>query len=486
MKIKKLVVVGGGTAGFVAALILKSRYTELKIDVIRSSKIGIIGVGEGSTEHWNQFMKYVGISWRDVIKQCDATFKSGIMFKGWSDKDYLHSTNADFEVKTGQYHYVYGKKISEGADQRSITPQLCWQNLLDKSFIESTEPPFNQFHFNTNKLNEFLTKTAISKGIDVIDDEIIDIEIDETLGIKKIIGDNNTYEYDFYLDSTGFKKILISKLGAKWISYSNFLKMNSAIVFPTPAESERNLWTLAQAMKYGWMFKIPVWDRNGNGYIFDKNYIGIEQAKAEVEEVLGRSIEVGKHIEFDPGALDKVWIKNCCAIGLSASFVEPLEASSIGTSIQQTFLLMHRLPNYDQEIIEEYNKAINGILDNIRDFVILHYITNREDTDFWKDVKKMPLPESLEKNLRKWKHNLPIIEDFNNLSNYILFRDTNFIHVLMGLNLFDIEKIKEEYEMQRKEIKNLAARTYEQVIGNEQQAESISHKKFLELIRNYF
>lgn len=486
MKIKKLAIVGGGTAGFVAALILKSRFTELQVDVIRSTKIGIIGVGEGSTEHWNEFMKYVGISWRDVIKQCDATFKCGIMFRDWGSQNYLHSTNADFEVKTGQYHYIYGKKISENAEQRSITPQLVWDNLLDKQFLESTDPPFNQFHFNTNKLNEFLTKTALQKNINVIDDEILDVEIDASIGVRKLIGNNSTYEYDFYIDSTGFKKLLIGKLGAEWISYSDFLKMNSAIVFPTPAESERNIWTLAQAMRYGWMFKIPVWDRNGNGYIFDKNYIGVDEAKQEVESLLGKKIEVAKHIEFDPGALDKVWIKNCCAIGLSASFVEPLEASSIGTSIQQTFLLMHRLPNYDQETIATYNADVSAILDNIRDFVALHYITDREDTEFWKDVKNMPLPNSLQHKLQQWKQNLPIEEDFNKTTKYILFRETNFTHVLMGLKLFDVEKIREEFLMQRAEIRKLADDTYAEVIENEKKAESIGHKKFLELIRNYF
>lgn len=486
MKIKNIAIVGGGTAGFVAALILKARFTECNIDVIRSSKIGIIGVGEGSTEHWNEFMKYIGVSWRSVIKQCDATFKCGIMFKGWGAKDYLHSTNADFETKTGQYHYIYGMKIAEGADQKSITPQLVWKNQLDKAFLEETDPPFNQFHFNTNKLNSFLTEVAKLKGIRVIDDEIVDVLLDDTGNISRLVGRNGTYDYDFYIDSTGFKRLLIGKLGAQWNSYSKFLKMNSAIVFPTPAEEERDIWTTARAMKYGWMFKIPVYDRNGNGYIFDRNYISADEAKQEVELLLGKKIEIGKHIEFDPGALDKVWIKNCCAVGLSASFVEPLEASSIGTSIQQTFLLMHRLPNYDNDTIDSYNKDVSDILDNIRDFVILHYKTNRSDTDFWKDIRELAIPKSLGRNLKKWRKNLPIEEDFSGVTKYILFRETNYTHILMGLDLFDQAAIREEYEMQREDIKKIAKETYDEVIENEKSAYAVSHKKFLDLIRQYY
>jgi len=482
-QLKKISVVGGGTAGFVAALILKTRFPASEIELIRSQRIGIIGVGEGSTEHWNEFMQYIGVNFKTVIKHCDATFKSGIMFKGWAENDYLHSTSPDAEQKNGQSYPTYGKIIGEGLGNRLLNPGSAWKNQVVASYLTSDRGPFNQYHFNTQKLNDFLTKVAQLKGINIIDDEITDIVLDDSGAIDYLVGETGEYKSTFYIDSTGFKKLLISKLGAKWQSYSKYLKMKSAIMFQLPDTDEYNLWTTAQAMDYGWMFSIPVWGRSGNGYIFDSDYITADQAKEEVERFLGKEIQVGKQINFDPGALDKVWIKNCCAIGLSASFVEPLEATSIGTSIQQAFLLMHRLPNYDDHTIEVYNRSVDEILTNIRDFVILHYVTNKENTQFWRDIKNLELPEKLATNLKRWRKNLPIAEDFRSGTDYILFRDPHHIHILNGLNLFDRSAIREEFELMHPVIKEQAESAIRNIKTLEQITPTIGHKEFISKIR---
>ena len=188
-QIQSIAVVGGGTAGFVAALILKSRYPTLKIDIIKSEKIGIVGVGEGSTEHWNEFMKYIGINHRQIIKHCGATFKTGIMFQNWTSQDYLHSTHADFEKKTGQYNFMYGRQISKNLPQKTMTLLNIWENKLDIEFLESATPPFNQYHFNTKMLNEFLHRVALSKNIDIYDDEITKINFNVAEEIESLQGD---------------------------------------------------------------------------------------------------------------------------------------------------------------------------------------------------------------------------------------------------------------------------------------------------------
>lgn len=476
-------VIGGGTAGFVAALIMKARYPTMDITMVKSSKIGIIGVGEGSTEHWLEFMRFVGITHQDVIQKCGATFKSGIMFKDWIDEDYLHSVHEDFDKKTGQYFYLYGKVISEQRPQKYLTQYDVWDSTLDQRELESVEPPYNQFHFNTADLNKFLEEFAIKKGIKIIDDEILEVETSDK-GIANLVGEKSNYSFDFYIDSTGMRRMLIDKLGAKWQSYSKYLKMKSAIVFPLPHTTDNyDLWTTARAMKNGWLFRIPVQTRYGNGYIFDSDYITPEQARQEVEEYFGHEIPDPRHITFDPGALDNTWIKNCVAVGLSASFVEPLEATSIGTSIQQAFMLMHRIINYTDISIKRYNKDVNALLDNIRDFVVLHYQTKRTDSEFWKDVQKMPLPESLQENLNHWKQNLPISEDFNHLPGYVLFRDQNFLHILHGLKLFDYEKIREEYLSQNPVLLDIANKELKQIYQNIEVTPKISHKKFIDLVK---
>ena len=482
---KNICVVGGGTAGFVAALILKKAYPSISIQIIESSKIGTIGVGEGSTEHWKEFMDYMGFNKAEMLTKSDATFKAGIMFKDWSKNDYLQTVEGAYNILAHDYPVLYGKLISDGrlpkdlVEDESWTGNIFWTNDVEEILSEF---PVAQFHFNTVKLNDYLHEKAQSLGIKIVDDIIEDVVTDDN-GIKSISSKENTYEADFFIDCTGFKRILLNKLGAEWESYSKYLKMNRAIVFQTPDEDTYPMWTLAQAMKYGWMFRIPVWGRKGNGYIFDSNYINADEAQREVEEMLGEGIDVRKEISFDPGAVKNPWIKNCVAIGLSASFVEPLEATSIGTSIQQSFLLTDRILNYSEVTINKYNKEVTSILNDIRDFIALHYITDRDDSDFWKDQKDVPLPPNLEENLTQWKNRLPTTGDFDSTSDYKLFDKMHYILVMHGLGLFDTEKIKEQYEMLPQNQKDLAQRVVNDSEYSRSNYRTIPHKEIIRLVR---
>jgi len=482
--IRNLLVVGGGTAGLISAIILKKRFN-FDITVIYSSNVGTIGVGEGSTEHFRDFMNFVGINQYDLIKECDATYKAGIMFQNWGHSDYLHMVEAPFNVRLGDYSIVYAKQIADSTNK--FQHSGFWQNKIDSGFLNKPENfPANQFHFNTHKLNDFLKKIASGLGIDIVEDEIEKVFIDEKTGyIRSVKGQKQLYAYDFYIDATGFKRLLISELGAKWNSYGEFLKMKSAITFQTPDEENYNIWTLARAMDSGWLFRIPVWGRYGNGYIFDSDFITAEQAKQEIESLVGREIEVGKTFNFDPGALDRVWINNCCAVGLSGSFVEPLEASSIGTTIQQTFLLMQKLSNYDQRIINEYNRSFNEIMENIRDFIILHYLTGKTNSEFWKSLREMAIPDSLGSRLEKWRTKLPVEEDFSHLSTFNLFGTQNFILIMAGLNLFDRESIKKEFLSSAEWLQKEAEFLIRKEIEVEKNIRLINHKDFISLVRSY-
>lgn len=482
MKPNKILVVGGGTAGLIAAIILKTKLN-VTVDVVHSKNIGIIGVGEGSTEHWKEFISFAGIDQYDLIKNCDATYKSGIMFSNWGTKDFLHSVAGPFDNKHGQYGYVYAKQIAESNEY--FHPSNFLNSTIDVRFLNARDAfPANQFHFNTHKLNNFLIDKAKSIGISVLEDDINDVLLKQDGSIDSLIGGKQEYNYDFYIDSTGFKRILMSKLGAKWKSYKKYLKMKSAIVFQTSDESNYNLWTLAKAMDHGWRFKIPVWGRHGNGYIFDSDYITADDAQKELEKELG-DIEIRKQFNFDPGCLESAWIKNCCAIGVSANFVEPLEASSIGTSIQQSFLLMHKISNYTEKTIQSYNKSVNSIMENIRDFIVLHYQTKKNHNSFWRDLQKTELPESLLENLEMWKYKLPIREDFSGQSNYILFTEDNYTLVMNGLDLFDRKSIYNEYQTLNTFAQNNANLIIDEELHNERNLKTITHKNFLKLVRDY-
>lgn len=487
-KLDSITVVGGGTAGFVSALILKTRFPYMKIQVIRSTKIGIIGVGEGSTEHWSEFMKYIGVNFKEVIAECDATFKAGIMFSGWASEDFLHSTSSDFDRLNGQSPFIYSHIISNQRPKNEMNPGRVWKGVIPSHHAqeENNDSPYNQFHFNTHKLNEFLTKKALDKDIKVIDDEIIDVTLNELGEIDTLKGNKAQYTSDFFVDSTGFKRLLIGKLGAKWESHSQYLKMKSAIVFPTEDTNSYPLWTLAKTMDYGWRFRIPTQGRYGNGYIFDSDYISADQAKEEIDKEFGYDVQIGKQINFDPGALDKAWIKNCVAVGLSGNFIEPLEATSIGTSIQQMFLLMHRLPNYTEKTIERYNVDLKGIMNNIRDFIVLHYMTKKNNSQFWIDLQSQKIPDSLAEKLERFKHNIPIEEDFRDTSKYSLFGSNHYIHILYGLDLFDINSIKNEYNMYHHILKEYSVDTVQSVRTYDQETAMMSHKSFLQLVKSQF
>lgn len=482
-KINKIAVVGGGTAGLVSALILKKSFPNIDITIIRSKDIGIIGVGEGSTEHWSDFMEFIGIDVRSVIQETDATFKSGIMFKNWGGPDYLQSIGDGFNLTNNGYPFVYANQISKNKSPEQLVSPLSWNSRSNIWFLGQETAQVQQYHFNTHKLNVFLENLSTSLGIHLIDDEIVSVDVDDN-GINTLHGKARIYTSDFYIDCTGFRRLLMSKLGCEWESHSKYLKMKEALVFPIEFDQDETIpmWTLAQGMDAGWMFRLPVWGRYGNGYIYDSNYITAEQAKDEIDRYFGKDIEISKQIKFDPGALKECWIKNCVAIGLSASFVEPLEASSIGTSIQQAFLLAENLINYNKHNIKDYNRDCNDILTNIRDFVILHYLGNRSDTPFWKDMQTLELPETLKENVERWKHTLPAEKDFSKVTDRVLFSHFHYILIMHGLGLFDTDSIRYEYNMRVPVDKQQEA---ERLIHESATAPyiTIPHKTMLEALR---
>jgi tryptophan halogenase len=482
----KVLVVGGGTAGLIAATVLK-RKLNVQVDIVRSKDIGTIGVGEGSTEHFKEYMQTIGLDFYHMMKLTNATLKIGIVFDGWNpDRPYMHSIGKAFDVQSGQYNLIYGRQVSENS-HFMVSPEY-WDNVLNRWFLNRREEwPSSQFHFNTNKLIEYLENVATELGCRIFDDEIDDVILDSSGNIQKLKGLKRDYNYDFYVDSTGFNRVLMDKLGVEWESFSEYMHVNSAFTFQTEHEEDNfPIWTLAKAMNAGWFFQIPTYDHVGNGYIYNKDYITEKEAKEEVEKLFGKEVNIGKTFNFDPGYVKNVWTKNCVAIGLAGSFVEPLEATSIGTSIQQAFLLCHRLPNYNEKSIELYNKSFKDIMENIRDFVAVHYVTPRRDTDFWKDVSEKPLPPSLAERLEYWKQRLPIQEDFNNESDYVLFTDPNYLQVMEGLDLFDISMIKKEYNMQSKEAKKKADDTIKEQVDWLNSIAVIRHKDYINLTRDLF
>jgi tryptophan halogenase len=326
-----------------------------------------------------------------------------------------------------------------------------------------------------------MIKISKERNIKVIDDIITDVRLNYNGEIYELKSEKSTYKSDFYIDCTGFKKLLIGKMGAEWVSHKKYLTLNSAVVFPTGDTDNYNLFTLSQAMKYGYRFRIPTWGRHGNGYIYNNNYTNVDNVKKELEEVFKTDLDIKKEINYEPGYLKDVWIKNCLSVGLSANFIEPLEASSIGMTIQQSFLIANRLHNYNETNIESYNREVENMMINVRDFVFIHYICKRNDTDFWKDVKKIEAPDTLKEKLEMWQTRLPLDEDFN--MSMGLFWSINWINILYGLDLINKDNIKYQYNMLSDNYKKQLDDMYSKIIDRNKNYNLITHKQLISKIR---
>lgn len=440
---KSIIIVGGGNAAYISALILKTRFSDLKITIIKSEKIGTIGVGEGSTEQWSVFCDFVGINYLDLLKECSATFKYGVHFKNWTKNDYYHSISPPISVPYGDCLAYCGYFISKNYLQKNTIQKVFRDNKIPLNFSQPTA----QFHFDSNKLNSFLMTKCKNKGIIVKNDEIVDVSLKENGCIGSVLSENNKYVADFFIDCSGFKRILINKsLGVEWISYSDKLLMNNAITWQEKNEGDISNYTLCHAKNNGWMWRIPTQEKNAYGYIFCDRFCSIEDAKKEVGVV-----EIDKHIKFDPGKLEKFIHKNCLAVGLSSSFLEPMEATSIGFTIQQIFCFMHFAPSKDYF---SANKHMDMIFENMFNFVLLHYNISREDTDFWKYNKENYKNTKILNEISEiFEKRLPLINEIG--KPWTLFGSLNFIQIFHGLNLLNNENIKREYEFLDKKMKKI-------------------------------
>jgi len=422
------------------------------------------------------FLQFCNLDYLECLKETDATFKYGVLFKDWTKHDYFNNLNEIItNTQAGQYSIAMAYAIAY-----DLKPEEYTDSIAPKNKVYFTDIPTNQFNFNTFKLNEWLSKKCSEKGIEIVDDEIKEVIVNNNK-ITSIKGQQE-HNADFYVDCTGFKKLLISKLGSKWISYKDYLPMNEAIAFPTADTDEYTPYVTSRAMKAGWMWRTPVRGRWGNGYVFDNRYINAAEAQKEAEEYLGFKVKIAANIKFDAGSLDKPWQGNCIALGLSSSFVEPLEATSIGFGINQCFLFIHMLLDYDQSIIDDYNEDFQYLIENVRDYVIIHYMVDKKDSPFWKELK-LNLPETLKKNLAIWKNRIPMRIDFK--SEYCMFYPNNYSLILKEIGFFDKEKIKAQYEMLPQDVKDWAKSKIDfHKARLADRSMWVSHKSFLESLTN--
>lgn len=349
---ENIIIIGGGTAGWLTALYVNYLYPNSSIKLIESDKIGILGAGEGSVPILVDLMKKLKIDEEEFIRSTKSTFKLGIDFENWS------SNKSKYE------HYFLGER-------------------------------YYSYHFDARLFADYLKGIGLNRGINLIEGDIVNFNTGNS-GVHSVdLLDGSNVECDFVFDCSGFKRLILNGVyKGEWESFSSYLTVNSAIPFFLERnDPEMNTVTRAIAMKNGWMWMIPLQHRWGCGYVYDDRYINRDQAVEEVEEFLGHKITNERVIKFEPGCFKEVWVENTISIGLSTGFIEPLEATSIMNVVKQLFLLDELLPTGNKKSYNESTRSMNE--ENLL-FIFYHYICNRNDSNFWAYYKeKKIVPEKL-------------------------------------------------------------------------------------------
>ena len=432
-------IVGSGTAGLIASLILRKAFPNSDITVISSSQIGIIGVGEGSTEHWKQFMDLCDIPLEEMLVATAATHKYGIRYENWTTHtpDYFHSVGQPDDIYAFGLFATYMGWVEQG---KLFTTQTSSVGLVrDKISREHLHKGTNQYHFDTNKLNEYFMSLAFDRTVKFIDGIVETVKINSENGIIESVTTKaeDVIVADFWFDASGFNRILMNKLNANdWVSFDNHLLCDTAIPFPTESDPNGKIhgYTRARAASAGWIWEIPTQERRGNGYVFSSQFISQDEAVHEAEEMSGYKIDNPRVIKFDAGYLKNAWVKNCCAIGLASAFVEPLEATSIGSTIQQIKQIVPYIASYQPSNTasqKHFNNGFTKVMRNILTMIRLHYYSDRQDTPFWKAMSNMPLNEELQDLIELWSERPPSRYDFEGNSGE-LFLTPHLAHVGQG------------------------------------------------------
>jgi len=382
----KIVQVGGGTTGWLSALGITKYIPDVDFTIIENDTP--ISVGESTFPSLKTFHSLLGINELEFMRASNSTFKYAVRFDDFHElgHTYFHSFLKSDGADAHDFwsYFLTENKIPSGA--HSELP------IADDNIGEYYHPESYAYHIESNRYIDFI-KTQITTKITHIQDTVSEIKINEN-GIDYIkINDDYIYA-DLFIDCSGFNNVLIGKLQSDWISIQDSLPNNTAIVhrrkYNNPLK-EMCPYTRITGLKNGWMWTIPLWDKRTNGYVFSDLYTSIDNAEIEFRQTLGlKDNDECKIIKFKTGYLDKSWIKNCVAIGLSSCFIEPLEATSIAFSIFQIKrILSISNKGYVKQVDKDWFNYLN-IEDalRIKSFIMNHFIhTVREDSKYWKDWK---------------------------------------------------------------------------------------------------
>lgn len=420
--IKSIVIVGGGTSGWMTAASLSQQLKgkSVAITLIESSAIGTIGVGEATIPTLRRFYQKLGFTDLDVMKATNATCKLGIEFKGWSgnDSSFIHPFGLyGQEVNHVPFHHYFTKLRVNGDN----TPFACYSlgvNLAQHNkFISPYTQPKNQLeifdwalHFDASLFAKLMADYAKSNGVNLIDSKVSQVNLTQESGdIDTLHLENGEIIHgDLYIDCSGFNALLIEKaLKTGFEDWSHYLVCDSAVAVQSELVGEPIARTVSHAQKAGWQWQIPLQSRMGNGMVYSSQFMSKDEAIATLlTNITGKIIQEPRSFSFIPGRRKKAWNKNCIAVGLASGFLEPLESTSIAlveTAIEKICSFLAE-PDFCQEEADKFNYAMSEEYERVRDFIILHYKLNgRSDSPMWQYCRDLAIPKKLEEKIIAFK-----------------------------------------------------------------------------------
>jgi len=477
--IKKIVILGGGTSGWIAACMLAKHLkpTQCEIQVIESDDINVIGVGESTIPPFVRLLQHLGIDEREFLRETQACYKLGIQFIDWRERNhtYFHPFGVIGKpIESQDFYQCWLKAQQEGLDFPLQDFSPCAVMAKNNRFFlpnHTQNTPLGgtnyAVHLDAKSVVEFLRSQATKAGVRSIKGTVTEVKSTPSGFIKTLILDSQEQiGGDFFVDCSGFKSLLIGQhLKTPFEDWSSVLPCDRAIVVKTERAVETPPFTSAKAQKCGWSWRIPLQNSIGHGYVYSSRFSSDAEAKTILMKELDQKRINDPHvIKFTSGRREQLWRNNCLAVGLSAGFVEPLESTAIHLIARGLELFLRYFPDQDcdSSLQREYNRRMHHDYEEVRDFVMLHYCTSqRTDTAFWRATKEIPLPDSLRERIELFTAQGKLREGTEEL-----FRNTSWQSVFEGMGIrphkysplvdnLDPERLRQDLNTTRSAILNM-------------------------------
>jgi len=448
IQVKSIAIVGGGTAGWMAASMLARAFTGTgrTITLIESPEIGTIGVGEATIPPIIELLRFLGINEADFVRNTQSTFKLGIKFKDWRrpGHSYWHpfGTFGTTLNRRPFFHYWHKARVSGfnlTFNDYSLCAALGDQNKFLFPDANASGPISGlryALHFDAGLVAKYLRAYAEQLGVSRIERTVAAAARREDGFIDKIqFTDGSQLKADLYVDCSGFRGVLIEQcLEAGYIDWSDLLPCDRAVAMPSEFKAARAPYTQSTARPAGWQWRIPLQHRAGNGYVYCSKFIEDQAAADDLIATIGeKPLAEPRFLRFTAGRRREFWKFNCVALGLASGFLEPLESTSIHLVMSGVYNLLDHFPDrgFDPSNIRSYNQELIAELETIRDFIVLHYCgVERTDSELWRHCRAMPLPDSLKERIELYRRTGRLRVKAGEL-----FTDLSWFYILEGLGI---------------------------------------------------